>query len=293
MPAGVTRGPLGPSSNMVVTGQDANGQAMFGPRPPAPATPLQNQYSLYNSGVAQNANDKDEIMSGFRSLLSNRLPMMQAGTYTPQTYNYAPSADYKQAAGTLKELTDTGGYTQQGLNDIRERGISPIRSVYANAQRNVDRNRRLQGGFSPNYNAVTAKMAREMSDQIGTATTNVNAGLAQNVAQNRLSIAPTYANTVQRESETAADYGRRNVDSVNEANRFNIQMPLQYGQYNMANQGQALGALQGMTSLYGTTPALSQLFGNQAMDRAQFENLMSQQQSQNGLQALSGMMRYA
>jgi len=281
------------SSNQVITGTDPSGNITFGARPPAPATPLQNQYKLYNSGVGQNAEDYNNIMSGYKNQINTNatIPRLNYSAYTPQSYNYTPTADYQGAYSQLKDLSETGGYGAQGINDLRERAISPIRAVYANANREVDRNRRLQGGFSPNYNAVKAKMAREMSDQIANQVTNVNAGLAQNVAQNRLQAAPQLTSFAQTESGRENEARNKSVEAANQAQQFNIQMPLEYSKFNAGLNNQQLQALQGMTSLYGTTPALANLFGNQAMQRAQFEEDQNQNNQRTGLTALSTAMR--
>lgn len=262
--------------------------------PPAPANgPLQNQYKLYNSGVGQNAEDYKNIMSGYQNQINtnNQAQRLTPGTYTPEAYSYKPTADYTNAYGQMKDLSETGGYSKEGINELRERGISPIRAIYANANREVDRNKRLQGGFSPNYNAVKAKMARELSDSIGNQVTNVNAGIAQNVASNRLQATPQLANFAQTESGRTNEADRASAEERNRAQQFNIQTPLAYGQYNNALNDNNLRALQGQTSLYGTTPALANLFGNQAQGRADFEENQYQNNTRNGLAALSTAMR--
>jgi len=347
---------------------------LYGKMPTPASDPLTNQYKLYNSGVQQNAEDYSGIMQGYRNLTNNaqsqRSQPISAPNYTPQqvspsqstytpaqmqapasitpqsytaqNYAYKPTADVSSSLAGLKDLSTTGGYSEQGIADLRARGISPIRSVYASAQRDINRNRSLKGGYSPGYNATSAKMAREMSDQIGTATQNVNAGIAQNVAQNRLSAAPNYASAAGAESGLATQAGLANVNAQNQAgqintsaanqaqlqnianqiaaNQYNAGAVNQAGQFNAGNIQQAdlfnanavnagnqqniqnqlavsqfnqqqqqqpqqnqLAALQGMSSLYGTTPAMSNLFGNQALSAAQLQNQINQQNNQSGL----------
>lgn len=143
--------------------------------PPRPGQPNINNtgipgaFGLYNTAVEQQAKDYDSIMSGYKGFNSSQ-PMQNFG-----------------------ELAATGGYSEADKSNIRERGISPIRSIYASANRDVDRQKAIQGGYSPNYGAVKAKMARDLSSQIGDQVTNVNATLAQNIAQNRIGLAPSYA----------------------------------------------------------------------------------------------------
>lgn len=260
---------------------------------PSAPTPLQNQYNLYNSGVGQNAQDYRDIMGGFRNQLNNANNRLQvtAGSYTPENYSYNPTKDYTNAYGQANELATTGGYSPEQINQLRERGISPIRSVYANANREIDRNRRLQGGFSANYNAVRAKMAREMSNQIASSMNDVNAGIAQNVAANRLSALPTLSGLGQFDTTQQNAANQRSTEARNAAQQFNIQMPLEAARINQQNNTLGLQALQGMNSLYGTTPALANLFGNQALNRATFENNVIQDNNRNNLAALGTAMR--
>lgn len=441
MPSGAIRPPtVNPSANP------------FAPQA-ASSNPLTNQYNLYNSGVQQNAQDYENIMSGYQRLLgqnSNGRPQLDApstrstgnytpqqasapgqlntsqyqastyrpqqyvpsansqytpqqlgspGTMTPQQYNaqntqYAQSPDVTASISNLVDLARTGGYSDAGIADLRSRGISPIRAVYANAQQNVDRQRALSGGSGANYGAVTAKMSRDLSDQIANQTSNVNAGIAQNVASNRLQIAPTYASATENQSNlhnqmnetntaaqnaagqfnanasnqaqlenianimrtneanqqaynqagqfnagNAIQAGQFNTGQANQAGQFNASAQNQAGQFNANNMNQAqlqnimnqmqnsqynagqanqasqfnIGnqnqnnqqnfqnqfgvaqfnagqnqlqnqnqqqALAGMQGLYGTTPAMSQLFGNQAMSQSQLQNQIDQQNRQ-------------
>lgn len=180
-------------------------------RQPQPQTlgGITGAYGLYNTAVDQQAQDYSRIMQGYQNLSSS--PAYQ----------------------NLADLSSTGGYSEADKADLRARGVSPIRSVYASANRDVDRQKALQGGYSPNYNAVKAKMAREMSDTISNQTQNVNADIASRVAQNKIGLAPTYANMTAE-------------------------------------------PLKAQQSLYGTTPALSNLFGNQALNAAQLQNNINQ-----------------
>jgi len=260
-----------------------------------PQKPLETQYGLYNQGVKQQAEDYSGIMQGFKDLYAKAASMPQmsaASQYTPQAASYAPSQNYTTSLANMKNLADTGGYSAQDIADLRARGISPIRSVYANAQRNIDRQRSLQGGYSPNYTAATAKMTRDLSDQIAGATQNVNAGIAERVAQNRIGLAPQLTSTTAQQSDVANRMASEAANVANQGNMFNLEMPFKVGQYNQGVSDAALRALQGRTSLYGTTPALSSLFGNQALNAAQLQNLINQQGQQGALSAIGYGARY-
>lgn len=79
-----------------------------------------------------------------------------------------------------------GGFSPDAIRDIRARAISPTRAIYANANRDISRQRTLQGGYSPNYTAAKSQMARNMSSQISDQNQNANAGIAQMQQQGRL-----------------------------------------------------------------------------------------------------------
>ena len=230
----------------------AAGTATSNPNVISPSQALMNQYQLYNQGVQQSQDLFKQLQSGFTDLAS------PGPTYTPSTYNYTPSASLTGAISNLQDLSKTGGYSAQDIADLRARGISPIRSIYSSAQQNIDRAKALQGGYSPNYTAATAKLARDESQQIADATQNVNAQLAQAIAGNKLAVAPELASAAAGESAQAAAYGSRAADVSNAAQQFNIQDAL----------NRRMQSLEGLRSLYGTTPALASLFGQQAADAA-------------------------
>lgn len=86
----------------------------------------------------------------------------------------------------LQGMATTGGYSDEDMANLRARSVSPIRAAYSAANRDVDRQRSLQGGYSPNYTAAKAKMAREQSYAMSDAMTNVEGGLAESKRQGRL-----------------------------------------------------------------------------------------------------------
>lgn len=96
---------------------------------------------------------------------------------------------YQQMAGpggAYAEFAKTGGYSPEDMANIRARGISPMRTAYANAQRELQRQRGLQGGYSPNAIAAQVKMAREQGQGMADASTNVEAMLAEMRNKSRL-----------------------------------------------------------------------------------------------------------
>jgi hypothetical protein len=187
--------------------------------------PITRQYRLAERATEQQVGDYGNIMRAYRNLATQ-----------------APSARYTGAVENLGDLARTGGYSAEDIQNLRARAVSPIRSIYSGAEREVSRQAGLQGGYSPGLTAARAKMAREQSEQTGQAMTDVNARLAEMIARGRQQAAPAYA-AATRAMET--------------------EIPME--------------SLRGQTSLYGTTPALSELFGRQAVGAAQLQNQINQQ----------------
>lgn len=302
--------------------------------PPPPISPTSSfgNPSTFTAAANTQGSDYDKIMAGYDSLINSSLtnpiaPGSVSGTqvgapqhvntssinYSPisaQTTNYQQSGDVTKSLADLSNLADTGGYSDQDKADIRARDISPIRSIYSNAQQNAERQKALAGGYSPNFNATQASMARTEADQISGATTTANAGIAQNVAANRLAAASPYASAAGAANAQQAEADQFNANIINQineanasnslyANTSNASNALSAAEFNSAgdlsaatgnanrsdtasqfnvqaaldaaktNRGLVGNALAGKTSLYGTTPALTNTFGNQVVQAAQ------------------------
>ena len=271
------------------------------PQPNVPgagrATPSYSFKEGYPAAVEQQAEDYGSIMGGYRNILDEfgggkdpyadlRAKYSNLTKIIPESYNYARSPEVTEGFNKLRGLTETGGYEAGELADLRARGISPIRAVYANAMRNMNRQNVISGGYSPNLNAASTKMARELSEQLAGASTNVNAAIAERVAAGRQAAIPQFAQYAGGENELANRYGAGNVEARNRATELNAQRELeslnaQRGLEELSS-GRRLGALSGMQSLYGTTPALVNTFGNQAAQAAQLQEQANTRKANTG-----------
>lgn len=256
-----------------------------------PVQEPQIQYGSPNSfdaAAKTNAGDYDKIMADYRNLLSAAKPVNKVNftPIAPQRSTYQPSPALQSAMNLLSSFSSSGGYTSSDLSNIRARGVSPIRAVYANAQRNLLRQKNLQGGYSPNYAPASAKMARELSEELAQANTGVEASIADNVAKNRLAALGPLASVASAESNARNAFNQNETQTINEINRQNSLLPMQYAQFN--NQAEAdafaraLSSIEGMRSLYGTSPALVNTFGNQVAQQQQLKQ--NQQQINNTIQ---------
>jgi hypothetical protein len=230
--------------------------------------------ATYTAAATTQAGDYDKIMAQYDDLVKSYTnPTTAQAKYNPITQklqDYNQSEDVTKSLADLSNLATTGGYSEADIANIRERDISPTRSIYANAQQNVERQRALSGGYSPNFGAVQAKMAREEADKIGDITTSANAGIAQNVAANKLASSSAYAAESGRASAAKTAVDQHNADIVNQINEFNTQNQLDTERFNIqntsANREGVQSTLRGKTSLYGTTPALTKTFGDQTTE---------------------------
>jgi hypothetical protein len=84
------------------------------------------------------------------------------------------------------QFAQTGGFSPEDLANIRARAVSPVRATYANAQREVNRQRAIQGGYSPGFGVLQARMAREQGQGISDAAEGAEADIAKMVQSGKL-----------------------------------------------------------------------------------------------------------
>jgi hypothetical protein len=96
------------------------------------------------------------------------------------------SSGQPQAFAGFQNFAQTGGFSPDDLSNIRARALSPVRAVYANAQREVNRQRALQGGYSPGFGVLQARMAREKGQEISDQSINTEGEIAKLVQQGKL-----------------------------------------------------------------------------------------------------------
>jgi len=147
------------------------------------------------------------------------------------------------------EFSKTGGFSPENIQDIRARAIAPTRAVYQNAQSNIDRQRALQGGYSPNYTAATAKLTRGMSDAASDANVNANASIAEMIQRGKLA----------------------GLGGEQQGAGMGLNAALQAASINSsagsAARGQNLAALNAQQGMYEATPGLANMYGNQSIAR--------------------------
>lgn len=313
--AGVSRGPTtSVASSRLDTGKIADSAKITG------AEDYDKMMKMYEDLAAQakaqaaaDANEKIKYTPIAPSYAGGAAQM------TPSLLQWSQGNDMTSALQQFANASQSGGYSPEDLQNIRARGISPIRSIYANAQRGIEHDRTLQGGYSPNFNAASVKMAREMSEQLASASTAVEADIADRVAKGKATSLSGYAQlaTESDRSRNAAD--SQNASSVNNANQFNASavntvnaqnaaaqasanalnasMPVDYANANNTTKNSTnnlgLGAVNGMVNLYGTTPANASLYGAQDVQKQQMAQQAAQAAAQLKAQQLADASRTA
>ncbi len=98
----------------------------------------------------------------------------------------------------FKSFSQTGGFSPEDLANIRARAVSPVRAVYQNAQREVNRQRAIQGGYSPGFGVLQERMQRTQGQGISDAATNAEASISELVQKGKLAGLQGMADTEAR-----------------------------------------------------------------------------------------------
>lgn len=131
-------------------------------------------------------------------------------TYGSSTRNWDSGAPI--SFGGFQDFAKTGGFSASDLANIRARAVSPVRAAYENAQQNVNRQRSLQGGYSPGFGVLQARMQRQQGQGVSDAATNAEASIAEMVQQGKLAGLQGMAGTEAR-SSTSDTTGYSNTGS--------------------------------------------------------------------------------
>lgn len=178
------------------------------------------------------------------------------------------NADYGNIMSQYKNFSDTGGYSQQDIQDIRNRSTNPLKSVYAGANREVDRSRALQGGYSPGYGVLKARMAREQGQAMADANTNINANVAEMVNRGKLAGNAGMLSTYNATPGLVSTYGNQMLNASNQIqgqDQLEVQRMLGLtNQQNQLNQapGKFKSAMGNIGSVFDTVGKVGTAIGS-------------------------------
>ncbi len=218
----------------------------------------------YGRGSESNYGDYTDIMNRYRSIADGGPNSgMSYGGGGGMSASHIGYKDPFNSYGGFTDFSQTGGYSAEDMANLRARALSPIRSMYSNAEREVQRQRSLQGGYAPNAIATMAKMAREQSQGASDATINAEGSIVND--RNKFKLAGLSGMSDIESQRLKADL---------EVARFNAQADMAASASassaaagaSAASNADKFRALGGMTSLYGTNPGMSETFGNQLLN---------------------------
>jgi hypothetical protein len=257
----------------------------------------QNAHDLSNKSNYRQMQDYGDIMGQYDDIANS--PGSGPHNFTYKNVEAKTPEELKESYGYLREAAPgyrdfaaNGGYSGQDVQELRARGMSPIRSAYGNTMMEMDRARAIGGnGGAPNYIAAASKAQREMPGQMADAMTTVNAGLAEQIREGKKF-------GLQGLTETGSTMGglsSADAARILSADQGNQQADLQaqaMSEQSRRQSGQErLAALSGKTSLYGTTPAMANMFGNQALSAYGTRAGIESQRQQTGLGLLAAQMQ--
>lgn len=250
----------------------------------------------YNNAVGQNTQDYGNIMGAYQQFREGlggptKFSFDRVSAQRPKelgkAYGYLD-----EAMPGYRDFAATGGYSPQDIQELRARGVSPIRAAYGNTMMELDRARSLGGGGgAPNYIAAASRAQRDLPGQMADAMTTVNAGLADSIRQGKQFGLTGISNTGSTMGGLASSEAGRMLQAALANQGADLQSQ-QMGEQSLQNLRQMqLAGLGGQASLYGTTPGMSSMFGNQALNAWQQRAGMEQARNQFGLGLLDAQLR--
>jgi hypothetical protein len=284
--------------------QDVINQAKTQYNETAAPTPLQNEMATnsqtfmgnYNKAVDQQTKDYSNVMGAYQDFRDNlggptKFSYQNVHAQTPQQLTNAYGNLDEGMAG-YRNFAATGGYSPTDVQDLRARGIAPIRAAYGNTMRELDRSRALGGnGGAPNYIAALSKANRELPGQMADEMSNVNAGLAESIRAGKEFGLQGETQTGSVRGGLASGEAQRQLqaDLANQGADLQAQG---MGEQSLQNLRQSqLASMGGQASLYGTTPGQASTFGNQALNAYQTRAGMDANQANQRIALLNTQLQ--
>lgn len=195
--------------------------------------------------------DQAYVLQRLESNLQGNGPDKPAGTAQSPGGNGQGAID--DAISGYGDFAKTGGFSDADLANMRARSVAPIRALQDRNNQEIQRQASIRGtGYSPNTAAAIAKSARDTGYAMGDTATNTEGQIAQLKQQGRLyglgGLASTGLSSVGTNLSNAVANRGLDLNAIT------------------SSGNEALGAMNGKTSLYGSTPGLINTFGNQVLN---------------------------
>lgn len=228
--------------------------------------PQANERSGYSSRAnEQSFADYSDIMNRYRGLADQGVDQNKPGL---ERVNYTRPGEMNEAFSGYRDFANTGGYSEGDIRDMRARGVSPIRGAYANALSEVDRQKNLMGGYSPNAAALRAKMAGSQGQMMADKVQDVNAQIAEARNKGRQFGISGMGGLSVNDAELAQRAALANQQAGLEIARYNLNDP-------------RMNAVHGMAQMFQATPGMAREFANQA--DSSMGNWLNANQLQQGI----------
>ncbi len=218
----------------------------------------------YGRGSEANYGDYTDIMNRYRSIADGGggVGGGVGGGGASMSASHIGYKDPFNSYGGFSNFSETGGYSAEDMDNLRARAASPIRAAYSNAEREVQRQRSLQGGYAPNMIATMAKMARERGQEGSDATINAEGSIVNDRNKFKLAGLSGMSNIEGQRLQADLDVARFNAQADMAASASSASASNSAAAQSNADRFRSLA---GMTDLYGTTPGMSNTFGNQLL----------------------------
>lgn len=240
--------------------------------------PQQQSRAAYsNRANEQSFGDYNDIMGRYRTLADQGVDQNKPGL---ERVNYNRPGEMNEAFAGYRDFTKTGGYSDEDVRDMRARGISPIRGAYQNALNEVDRQKNLMGGYSPNAGALRAKMASSQGQQMADRVQDVNAQIAEARNKGRQFGISGMGGLSVNDAQLAQQAALANQQAGLEIARYNLNDP-------------RMNAVNGMAQMFQATPGMAHEFANQADSSMQDWLRANQLQQGIGQNAMQGQQAVA
>jgi hypothetical protein len=208
---------------------------------------LKQDQGYYTRASDESFGDYRDIMNQYKAMAAEGVDKNKPGL---ERVNYNRSPEMNEAFGGYRNFMQTGGYSPEDIRDMRARGVSPIRANYANALNEMERQKNLSGGYSPNAGALRARMASSQGQQMADAVQNVNAGLAEQVQKGKMFGTEGMGGLSVHDTGFAQQAALANQRAGIDIARDNLNDP-------------RMNAIHGQAQLFGTTPGMARMFGDQ------------------------------
>lgn len=242
--------------------------------------------NAYNQGQ-QGYND---IMSGYQGYMNGLAPgyssFMSGLSGMGSNAGLGNQGEIGSAMRGYQGFADNGGFSPESIQNFQAQAQAPVRAAYQQANNQLQTNRGLMGGYSPNFAAASSQMARQQAQQMAQANIGSNAAIDQMVQQGKLA-------GLGGLSSTALQNQGQGLQASAINNQFGLGRA-GLGLQGLGQQGQqGLGALSGMNSLYGATPGLAGLYGSMLQGNTGQQLQGQGLQNQLGLGLISGQNQHA